>query len=131
MTTQSLDMLVCGGGYVGLSAALAVKLAAPSLEIAVIDAAPPEVWRKDQRASAIAAGAKRLLTTLDVWREIEPEAQPINEMVVTDSRTSDPVRPVERVGRGGDRDARGIGHGAQRRLLVLTAHVSRPSMSNA
>ena len=94
MTTQSLDMLVCGGGYVGLSAALAVKLAAPSLEIAVIDAAPPEVWRKDQRASAIAAGAKRLLTTLDVWREIEPEAQPINEMVVTDSRTSDPVRPV-------------------------------------
>ena len=94
MTTQNLDMLVCGGGYVGLSAALAVKLAAPSLDIAVIDAAPADVWRKDQRASAIAAGAKRLLTTLDVWRQIEPEAQPINEMVVTDSRTSDPVRPV-------------------------------------
>lgn len=94
MTTQSLDILVCGGGYVGLSAAVALKLAAPSLEIAVIDAAPPEVWRKDQRASAIAAGAKRLLTTLDVWQSIEPEAQPINEMIITDSRTSDPVRPV-------------------------------------
>lgn len=94
MTTENLDILVCGGGYVGLSAALAIKLAAPSLAIAVIDAAPPEVWRKDQRASAIAAGAKRLLTTLDIWKTIEPEAQPINEMVVTDSRTSDPVRPV-------------------------------------
>jgi 2-polyprenyl-6-methoxyphenol hydroxylase-like FAD-dependent oxidoreductase len=29
-----------------------------------------------------------------VWDEIAPEAQPINDMVVTDSRTSDPVRPV-------------------------------------
>lgn len=94
MTTQRLDILVCGGGYVGLSAALAIKAAAPSLDIAVIDAAPADVWRKDQRASAIAAGAKRLLTTLDVWKVIEPEAQAINEMVVTDSRTSDPVRPV-------------------------------------
>ncbi|MDF1608239.1 ubiquinone biosynthesis hydroxylase [Hoeflea sp. YIM 152468] len=94
MTTENLDVLVCGAGYVGLSAAVAIKLAAPSLAIAVIDAAPPEVWRKDQRAAAIAAGAKRMLTTLDVWQTIEPEAQPINEMIVTDSRTSDPVRPV-------------------------------------
>ncbi|AKI02956.1 Ubiquinone biosynthesis hydroxylase, UbiH/UbiF/VisC/COQ6 family [Hoeflea sp. IMCC20628] len=94
MTTETLDILVCGAGYVGISAALAIKLATPSLNIAVIDAAPAEVWRKDQRASAIAAGAKKLLTTLDVWSSIEPEAQAINEMVVTDSRTSDPVRPV-------------------------------------
>ena len=94
MTTESLDILVCGGGYVGLSTAVALKLASPSLEIAVIDAAPPEVWRKDQRASAIAAGAKNLLATLGVWAAIEPETQPINDMVITDSRTSDPVRPV-------------------------------------
>jgi 2-octaprenyl-6-methoxyphenol hydroxylase len=94
MTKNTMDILVCGGGYVGLSAAVALKLAAPSLEIAVIDAAPPEVWRRDQRASAVAAGAKRLLSQLGVWEEIAGEAQPINEMVVTDSRSSDPVRPV-------------------------------------
>lgn len=94
MSTQTLDILVCGGGYVGLSAAVALKHAAPSLDIAVIDAAPHEVWRNDQRASAIAAGARRLLSTLGVWEAIAPEAQPINEMIVTDSRTSDPVRPV-------------------------------------
>ena len=94
MKIDKLDILVCGGGYVGLSAALAIKAAAPSLDVAVIDAAPADVWRKDQRASAIAAGAKKLLTTLGVWATIEPEAQAINEMVVTDSRTSDPVRPV-------------------------------------
>ena len=94
MTTKILDVLVCGGGYVGLSAAVALKAAAPSLHIAVIDAAPPEVWRKDQRASAVAAGARKLLSTLGVWQAIEPHAQAINDMVVTDSRTSDPVRPV-------------------------------------
>lgn len=94
MSTQTLDILVCGGGYVGLSAAVALKHAAPSLDIAVIDAAPPEVWRNDRRASAIAAGARRLLSMLEVWEAIAPEAQPINEMIVTDSRTSDPVRPV-------------------------------------
>ena len=94
MTMQKLDILVCGGGYVGLSAALAIKANAPSLDIAVIDAAPAEVWRKDQRASTIAAGAKRLLTTLGVWDAVAPEAQAVSEMIVTDSRTSDPVRPV-------------------------------------
>lgn len=94
MTSHTLDILVCGGGYVGLSAAVALKASAPSLKIAVIDAAPPEVWRKDQRASAIAAAARRLLSTLGVWEAIAPEAQAINEMIVTDSRTADPVRPV-------------------------------------
>ncbi|EDQ35199.1 Ubiquinone biosynthesis hydroxylase, UbiH/UbiF/VisC/COQ6 family [Hoeflea phototrophica DFL-43] len=94
MTKTTMDILVCGGGYVGLSAAVALKLAAPSLDIAVIDAAPEDVWRKDQRASAVAAGARRLLSQLGVWDEIAAEAQPINDMVVTDSRSSDPIRPV-------------------------------------
>jgi|GEM_PF-6690582 len=41
MKIDKLDILVCGGGYVGLSAALAIKAAAPSLDVAVIDAALP------------------------------------------------------------------------------------------
>src|SRR5690606_20514489 len=89
-----LDMLVVGGGYVGLAAAVAVKQAAPHLAVEVVEAAPEHVWQKDQRASAIIAAAIRLLDVLDIWDEILPEAQPINRMVITDSRTSDPVRPV-------------------------------------
>jgi Ubiquinone biosynthesis hydroxylase, UbiH/UbiF/VisC/COQ6 family len=88
------DMLVVGGGYVGLSAAVAVKQSAPHLMVEVIEAAPEHVWQKDERASAIIAAASRMLEVLGVWHEILPEAQPINRMVVTDSRTSDPVRPV-------------------------------------
>jgi len=89
-----LDMLVVGGGYVGLSAAVAVKQSAPHLKVEVIEAAPEHVWQNDQRASAIIAAASRMLEVLGVWQDILPQAQPINRMVVTDSRTADPVRPV-------------------------------------
>ncbi|RWX75085.1 ubiquinone biosynthesis hydroxylase [Neorhizobium lilium] len=89
-----LDMLVVGGGYVGLAAAVAVKQAAPHLQVEVVEAAPAGVWEKDERASAIIAAASRMLSVLGVWDEIAANAQPINRMIVTDSRTSDPVRPV-------------------------------------
>jgi len=88
------DILVAGAGYVGLTAAVTVKAARPSLDIMVVDAAPEGVWQNDSRASAIAAAACRMLSQLGVWNEILAEAQPINEMIVTDSKTSDPVRPV-------------------------------------
>ena len=53
-----LDMVVVGGGYVGLAVAVATKQAAPHLSIEVVEAAPRDVWRKDARASAIIAAAK-------------------------------------------------------------------------
>lgn len=89
-----IDMLVVGGGYVGLSVAAAVKQAAPHLKIEVLEAAPKDAWKKDNRASAIIAAASRLLGVLGAWPMIEPDAEPIRRMVVTDSRANDPVRPV-------------------------------------
>ncbi|MGE7369550.1 ubiquinone biosynthesis hydroxylase [Neorhizobium sp. NPDC001467] len=89
-----LDVLIVGGGYVGLSAAVAIKQAAPHLAVEVIEAAPAGVWEKDERASAVIAAASRMLDVFGAWQEILPDAQPINRMIVTDSRTSDPVRPV-------------------------------------
>jgi 2-octaprenyl-6-methoxyphenol hydroxylase len=89
-----LDVVVAGGGYVGLSVAVAIKQAAPHLAVQVIEAAPEDVWKKDMRASAIIAAATRMLDVFGIWQELLPEAQPINKMIVTDSKTSDPVRPV-------------------------------------
>lgn len=94
MTETNVDLLVCGGGYVGLAVAVAVKVSAPSLSVLVVDAAPDGVWEKDPRSSAIAAAARRMLDTLGVWDAIAPEAEAITEMIVTDSKTSDPVRPT-------------------------------------
>jgi 2-octaprenyl-6-methoxyphenol hydroxylase len=88
------DITIAGAGYVGLATAVALKSSAPHLAVTVIDAAPAGVWRNDTRASAIAAAASRMLDRLGCWEAILPEAQPITEMIVTDSRTSDPVRPV-------------------------------------
>lgn len=89
-----LDVVIAGGGYVGLAVAVAVKQAAPHLGVEVIEAAPADVWKKDVRASAIIAAATRMLDVFGIWNELEPQAEPITKMIVTDSKTSDPVRPV-------------------------------------
>ncbi len=88
------DVLIAGGGYVGLGLALALKSAAPDLEILVADGRPNIAIDKDERASAIAAAARTMLDQLGVWKTIEPQTQPINDMIVTDSRLRDAVRPV-------------------------------------
>ena len=93
-TEDRFDIVIAGGGYVGRSLALALAQAAPELEIALVDARPLTAALGDKRASAIAAAAKRLLTVLNIWRHLEPHAQPISQMVVTDSKLSDSIRPV-------------------------------------
>ena len=87
-------VVVAGGGYVGLSTALAMKASAPGLDVVLVDAAPADAVTRDTRASAIAAAAARMLDRLGVWERLAGGAQPITEMIVTDSRTEDPVRPV-------------------------------------
>lgn len=88
------DMIVVGGGYVGLSVALAVKRAAPHLDIQVIEGAAKDQWKKDPRASAIIAAASRMLDVFGIWDEIVTQSQPITRMIITDSKTGDAVRPV-------------------------------------
>ncbi len=94
MASQRFDIVIAGAGYVGMAAAVAIGQARPAMRIAVVDAAPAGVWKKDGRASAIAAAAMRMFGQLGCLEEILTKAQPINDMIVTDSRTSDPVRPI-------------------------------------
>lgn len=91
---KNVDLVIAGGAYVGLSLAVAVKKAAPQLNVVIIDAGQPGAWKNDPRASAIAAAAVRMLDHLNCWQEVLPRSQPITDMVITDSRLSDPVRPV-------------------------------------
>lgn len=91
---ERCDVFVGGGGYVGLATALAIAAGAPDLKVVVADAAPEGVWQNDKRASAIAAAAGRMLGALGAWEPLLPHAQAMTEMIVTDSRASDPVRPV-------------------------------------
>lgn len=93
-TDNDVNVLIGGGGYVGLSLAVALKQSDPDLQIMVVDARAGKPGAGDERASAIAASARRLLTVLGVFDELADRAQPIRDMIVTDSRTSDAVRPV-------------------------------------
>jgi len=113
-----LDMLVVGGGYVGLSAAVAVKQAAPHLAVTVVEAAPEHVWQKDMRASAIIAAAAKMLEVFGIWENIRSEAQPITKMIVTDSKTSDPVRPVFLTFDGEIEDGRPFAHMIPNAVMV-------------
>ncbi|WP_281039960.1 ubiquinone biosynthesis hydroxylase [Rhizobium sp. AG855] len=105
-----LDVVVVGGGYVGLSVAVSIKQAAPHLAVEVIEAAPEDAWKKDPRASAIISAATKMLDVFGIWDRIEPDAQPINRMIVTDSKTSDPVRPVFLTFDGAVEDGRPFAH---------------------
>lgn len=91
---ESVDVLIAGGGYVGLSCAVAIKDAAPHLSVMVVDPVPEQAVENDERASAIAADASRMLDALGLWHGLVKNAQPINEMIVTDSKVSDVTRPV-------------------------------------
>jgi 2-octaprenyl-6-methoxyphenol hydroxylase len=91
---ERIDILIGGGGMAGLSLAIALRQAlGDGLAIAVAD---PVLERSaaDARSSAIVAAGRRLFETIGVWDAIAGEAQPIRDMVVTDSRLEDAVRPV-------------------------------------
>jgi 2-octaprenyl-6-methoxyphenol hydroxylase len=93
--SERIDILIAGGGFAGLSLAIALRQGlGASTAIMVADPTLGKGHDGDERASAIVAAARRLFETLGVWQSAAGEAQPILDMVVTDSRVEDAVRPV-------------------------------------
>src|ERR1700704_2538557 len=91
-TRERIDVMIGGGGFAGLALAVALRQGlGPSFSVTVAD---PALGRTagEGRASAIVAAARRLFETIGVWHQVE--AQPILDMVVSDSRLHDVVRPT-------------------------------------
>jgi len=89
---KRFDCVIAGGGITGLSLALTLKrVLSGALSVCLLE---PPAGREEDRAFAFSAGSRRFLQALGVWDAIEPDAQPIHDMVITDSRLDDPVRPV-------------------------------------
>src|SRR5688572_14686278 len=94
-TSDRADVVIGGGGFAGLALAIALRQSlGPSFSVAVVDPALGKSHSDDVRASAIAAAARRLFQTIGVWDAVAADAQPILDMVVTDSKLNDAVRPV-------------------------------------
>ncbi len=88
--TQESDIAIIGGGLNG--AALALALAEQGFSVTIFDAAPIDVRGHEEfdgRATAIAAGSRTMLRRLGVWERLGGEAQPINDILVSDGRVSE------------------------------------------
>jgi len=94
-TQHDADVLIAGGGFAGLTLAVALRQAlGQAFAVTVADPTLGKSHADDERASAIVAAARRLFETIGVWDRVADEAQPILDMVVTDSRLGDAVRPT-------------------------------------
>ncbi len=90
-----IDVLIAGGGFAGLTLAIALRQALGSgFSVALADPTLGRSHADDERASAIVTSVRRLFETLGVWQALAGEAQPILDMAVTDSRLDDAVRPT-------------------------------------
>jgi len=89
------SIVICGGAFAGLALAVALRQGLGA-EIPVIVADPALGTRpsRDPRATAIVAACRRLFETLGAWQAVSDKAQPILDMVVTDSKLEDATRPV-------------------------------------
>lgn len=93
--SASRCIVIAGGGVAGLTLAVALKQTlGEGFRVVVADPALAGPPRADDRAYAVAAAARKMLEALGIWRLAKTAATPMTEMIITDSRTSDLVRPV-------------------------------------
>ena len=95
------DVVVAGAGPAGLAFAAAVKQAlGRGIAIAVVDPRP-QAGDGRLRTAALAEGPRRLIDGVGAWAALEPLAQPIRRMAITDGRARDAVR-IEQLRFGGE-----------------------------
>jgi 2-octaprenyl-6-methoxyphenol hydroxylase len=91
---KTADIVVSGGGMVGLSLGLA--LAQGGLRTVVADTTPMAAQLDaafDGRVSALAYATIRMYRALGAWEGMAPHAQPIREILVTDGATGRAASP--------------------------------------
>jgi 2-octaprenyl-6-methoxyphenol hydroxylase len=94
MTMRKVDVLISGGGMVGLTLGLAC--AQGGLKTLIADAAAPATVlapQFDGRVSALAYASVRMLRALGVWEGLKDHAQPIREILVTDGKLASATSP--------------------------------------
>ncbi len=79
------DLIIVGSGMAGAS--LAIALSGKGLNMALVEAAVPEVSsvpNYDDRAIALAWGSSRVFDSLGVWQDIRSHAEPIVDIHVSE-----------------------------------------------
>ena len=115
---RQVDVLISGGGMVGLPLGLA--LAQGGLKTVIADASPPAKMLDpnfDGRVSALAYASVRMLGALGVWENLVPHAQPIREILVTDGKAGQPASPFSLHFDAQEVGAEALGHIAENRHI--------------
>src|SRR4051812_24856502 len=83
---KDYDVVIVGGGMVGASFALALKVT--PLRVLLIESIPPDSASQpsfDERTTALGNGSRQIFETLGVWPEMSKEAAPIRSIHVSDA----------------------------------------------
>jgi 2-octaprenyl-6-methoxyphenol hydroxylase len=116
---ERAEVVIGGGGFAGLALAIALRQAlGEDFAVTVADPALAHAKSRDPRATAIAAAARRLFEAIDVWHAVEDQAQPMLDMVVTDSKVDDAVRPTFLTFGGEVEPGEAFAHMIENRYLV-------------
>jgi 2-octaprenyl-6-methoxyphenol hydroxylase len=113
------SIVIGGGAFAGLALALALRQGLGE-DVAVIVADPALAVRpsRDPRATAIVAACRRLLEAIGAWGEVADDAQPILDMVITDSKLQDATRPVFLTFAGHVEPGEPFAHMVENRFLI-------------
>lgn len=112
-------IVICGGAFAGLGLALALRQGlGDGISVIVADPALATRPSRDPRASAIVAACRRMFGALGVWDQVAGDAQPILDMVVTDSRLDDAMRPTFLTFEGDVEPGEPFAHMVENRQLI-------------
>jgi 2-octaprenyl-6-methoxyphenol hydroxylase len=128
---RRVDILISGGGMVGLPLGLA--LAQGGFNTLVVDAAPPAKVLEpkfDGRVSALAYASVRMFKALGVWERLAPHAQPIREILVTDGQAGKPASPFSLHFDAEEVGADSLGHIAENRHIRAALYAAAESCAN-
>ena len=92
---SSARIVVAGAGFVGGALALALARLAPKVcRVTVVDAVPPSAERAaDERGLALSPASRNLLNAIGLWPRLEPSAQAMDAIEITDSPLDATLRP--------------------------------------
>ena len=112
------DVIIGGGGMVGLT--LGIALAKGGLDVVVADPMPQAAAldaKFDGRVSALAYASVRMFEALGVWQHLAPDAQAINDILVTDGRLNGEPSPFSLHFDSAEVGASSLGHIVENRHI--------------
>ena len=112
------DVIVGGGGMVGLT--LAIAMAKGGLDVVVADPMPKGAVldaKFDGRVSALAYATVRMFGALGVWQHLEKDAQPIADILVTDGKIGGEPSPFSLHFDAAEVGAAALGHIVENRHI--------------